>query len=163
MKYFILVILCLRLTGAIAQQPADVTASGATTSLPPKETWGKIIGEKKNKSYTTRDGKVTYTIGGTIQIGFGSAEDKSFQYIKRHLSNNKFVKSIVMSDAAPLNKDYEDTKFVVKDIYEGISTATDMFVKDAPKAVFIVFDASAKTPYEAAIEKALKSKEVEGN
>lgn len=127
-----------------------------------KAAWGVITGEKKAKSYTTRDGKTTYAIGGKIHTGLGSAEDNSFQYVRAHVSGNRFVKAL-MPNISALEKEYEDTDFTVTDIYEGYSRVSDALVKGAPKTVFVVFETSARSSYEAAIEKALKAKEIEAN
>ncbi len=122
--------------------------------------WGAITGEKKARSYTTRDGRHTYAIGGTIHTGLGSAQDKTFQYVRPHVSGNRFVKAL-LKDMAPMDKDYEDTDFTITDIYEGFSNASDALVRNAPKAVFVVFETATRSKYEAAIEKALKAGEIE--
>jgi hypothetical protein len=124
--------------------------------------WGVITGEKKAKSYTTRNGKTTYSIGGTIHTGLGSSEQREFQYVRPHVSGNRFVKAL-LKNMAPMEKEYEDTDFTVTDIYEGYSDASDALVKNAPKTVFIVFETATRSKYEAAIEKALKAKEIEAN
>jgi hypothetical protein len=142
-------------THTSAQPSPDSSATG-------RATWGVITGEKKAKSYTTRDGRHTYAIGGTIRTGLGSSEGREFQYVRPHVSGNRFVKAFLKS-MAPMEKDYEDTDFTVTDIYEGYSNVSDALVKNAPKTVFIVFETASRSSYEAAIEKALKAKEIEAN
>ncbi|SHN26238.1 hypothetical protein [Mucilaginibacter sp. OK098] len=149
------IIVCIGVRAASAQPSPDSLHSA-------KSAWGTIVGERKAKSYTTRDGRHTYAIGGTVHTGLGSAEDKSFQYVRAHVSGNRFVKALV-PDIAALEKEYEDTDFTVTDIYEGYSKVSDALVRNAPKTVFVVFQTAARSSYEAAIEKAIRAKEIETN
>jgi hypothetical protein len=89
----------------------------------------------------------------------GSAQDKTFQYIRGHVSSNRFVKALI-PNVSGLDKEYEDTDFTVTDIYEGYSKVSDALVKNAPRTVYVVFETGARSSYEAAVEKALASGEI---
>jgi len=140
------------------------TDSFNTVTPPSPDTWGKIIGTKKEVSYTTKDGSRTYKIGDKINIGLGSGERKEFQYIHFHFSKNGFAK-LLNAEPAELDKKYEGGQGgegVVADIYEVLLDPTDI-LKDkiyhkSPKKIVIFFRIGEDDVYDADIELALRTK-----
>lgn len=133
-----------------------------------KSMWGTIVGEKKAKSYTTKDGRLTFRIGDRISIGMasGNGETRQFQYIHDHISSNRFVK-LLNTTPAQLDKRYETATGTITNIYEALlnptDAARDAIYHDCLKKVVVEFTLMKDDKYDADIELALRSREIETN
>jgi hypothetical protein len=99
-------------------------------------------------------------VGDDIKVNVGSdVATGNFKYISKE---NGTVFNL-LNEEAVLKKEYALHVFTITKIYSVRSSKTDMFVKNAPRTVYVVFDISKGNRMRAAIEAALQEKEVMPN
>ena len=108
------------------------------------------------KTYVS-SGNITFHVGDNIKINVGSnILTGSFKYITK--DQGKVLNAI--NDAVPMTSDYAQQIFVIKEIYSARSSSNDMFIKNAPRTIYIVVEPTRGMRYRIAIEAALQEKEV---